>query len=151
MTDNIIHVRILAADAATVQIAPVDDIRECKRCAEGNGCGGRPWFRGFKHGQPINLANTAAWRSGDTAELHLSSTGLNLSAALTYGLPLLAFLATLVCTQRWHEGWQLLAAIIAVLVTPILICPLCRRLIARCLRLERVIQTRPCRHNTPHI
>lgn len=151
MTDNIIRVRILAADAATVQIVPVDDIRECKRCAEGNGCGGRPWFRGFARGQAITLANTAAWRSGDITELHLSSAGLNLSAALTYGLPLLVFLVALACTQTWHESQQLLAAITAVLVTPILTRPLRHRIIARCLRLERTSgSARPCRYDTAH-
>lgn len=152
MTDNIIRVRILTADATTVQIVPVDDIRECKRCAEGNGCGGRPWFRGFTRGQAITLANTAAWHSGDTAELHLTSAGLNLSAVLTYGLPLLAFIATLALTRSWHEGWQILAATAAVLATPLATRPLRHRIIACCLRLERArgSAARPCRYNQPH-
>ena len=33
MNGNSIRVRILAADAATIHIVPVDDIRECRRCA----------------------------------------------------------------------------------------------------------------------
>ena len=87
MNDNSIRVRILAADAATIHIVPVDDIRECRRCAEGNGCGSRPWFRGFfRHGS-IVLPNRDGWRAGETAELHLSAAGLNYSALLTYGLP----------------------------------------------------------------
>ena len=151
MTDNIIRVRILAADAATVQIVPVDDIRECNRCAEGNGCGGRPWFRGFKHGQPIKLANTAHWHSGEIVELHLSPAALNLSAVLTYGLPLLAFIAVLTCTQHWRESWQILAAVAAIILTPILTRPLHRHLITRSLHLERASNgTHPCRYNTRH-
>ncbi|WP_298644078.1 SoxR reducing system RseC family protein [uncultured Cardiobacterium sp.] len=152
MTDNTIRVRILAADAATVRLALVDDIRECKRCAEGNGCGGRPWFRGFRRGQPITLVNNGDWHSGDTAELHLTSAGLNLGAALTYGLPLLAFIATLALTRPWHEGWQILAATAAVLATPLVTRPLRHRIITRCLRLERArgSAARPCRYNQPH-
>ncbi|MFC2504395.1 MAG: hypothetical protein ACFN4D_10200 [Cardiobacterium sp.] len=37
MTDNTIRVRITAADATTLHLVPVDDLRECRRCAEGNG------------------------------------------------------------------------------------------------------------------
>ena len=67
MNGNSIRVRILAADAAIIHIVPVDDIRECRRCAEGNGCGNRPWFRGFfRHGS-IVLPNRDGWRAGETA------------------------------------------------------------------------------------
>ena len=137
MTDNTIRVRITAADAATIHIVPVDDIRECRRCAEGNGCGSRPWFRGFfRHGS-IVLPNRDGWRTGETAELHLSAAGLNISALVTYGLPLAAFLLALVTTQTLAEPLQLPAACSALAATIVAARPLCRVIIRRHLRLER--------------
>jgi len=137
MTDNIIRVRILAADAATVQIVPVDDIRECKRCAEGNGCGNRPWFRGFFRNGSITLPNRDGWRAGEIAELHLSAAGLNYSALLTYGLPLATFILALAATQSLAEPLQLLAACIALTAAIVAARPLCNAIIRRHLRLER--------------
>lgn len=137
MRDNSIRVRILTADAATIHIVPVDDIRECRRCAEGNGCGSRPWFRGFfRHGS-IVLPNHDGWRAGETAELHLSAAGLNYSALLTYGLPLAAFILTLAATQPLTEPLQLLAACSALAAAIVAARPLCHAIIRRHLRLER--------------
>lgn len=137
MRDNSIRVRILAADAATIHIVPVDDIRECRRCAEGKGCGNRPWFRGFFRNGSIILPNRDGWRAGETAELHLSAAGLNYSALLTYGLPLAAFLLALVTTQTLAEPLQLLAACAALAAAIVAARPLCRVIIRRHLRLER--------------
>ena len=137
MNDNSIRVRILAADAATIHIVPVDDIRECRRCAEGNGCGSRPWFRGFfRHGS-IVLPNRDGWRTGETAELHLSAAGLNISALVTYGLPLAAFLTALLATQTLAEPLQLLAASAALATAVAAVRPLGRIIIRRHLWLER--------------
>ena len=137
MTDNTIRVRITAADATTLHLVPVDDIRECRRCAEGNGCGNRPWFRGFFRNGSIALPNRDGWRAGETAELHLSAAGLNYSALLTYGLPLAAFLLALVTTQTLAEPLQLLAACAALTAAIVAARPLCQVIIRRHLRLER--------------
>ena len=137
MTDNTIRVRILAADAATIHIVPVDDIRECRRCAEGNGCGNRPWFRGFFRNGSIALPNRDGWRTGETAELHLSAAGLNISALVTYGLPLAAFLGALLVTQTFSEPLQLLTASAALATAVAAVRPLGRIIIRRHLRLER--------------
>ena len=137
MNGNSIRVRILAADAAIIHIVPVDDIRECRRCAEGNGCGSRPWFRGFfRHGS-IVLPNRDGWRAGETAELPLSAAGLNYSALLTYGLPLAAFLLALVATQALAEPLQLLIACAALAAAIVAARPLCHAIIRRHLRLQR--------------
>lgn len=137
MTDNTIRVRIISADADTIYIVPVDDIRECRRCAEGNGCGNRPWFRGFFRNGSIALPNRGQWKSSETAELHLSATGLNLSACATYGLPLAAFLAALIATQALAEPLQLLAATLALLAAIAIVRPLGRFIIRRHVWLER--------------
>ena len=131
MNGNSIRVRILAADAAIIHIVPVDDIRECRRCAEGNGCGNRPWFRGFFRNGSIALPNRDGWRAGETAELHLSATGLNISALVTYGLPLAAFLTALLATQTFAEPLQLLAASVALAAAVAAVRPLGRIIIRR--------------------
>ena len=137
MTDNTIRVRIIAADATTLHLVPVDDIRECRRCAEGNGCGNRPWFRGFFRNGSITLPNRDGWRAGEIAELHLSAAGLNYSALLTYGLPLATFILALAATQSLAEPLQLLAACIALTAAIVAARPLCNAIIRRHLRLER--------------
>ena len=137
MTDNTIRVRITAADATTLHLVPVDDIRECRRCAEGNGCGNRPWFRGFFRNGSITLPNRDGWRAGEIAELHLSAAGLNYSALLTYGLPLATFILALAATQSLAEPLQLLAACIALTAAIVAARPLCNAIIRRHLRLER--------------
>ena len=137
MTDNTIRVRITAADATTLHLVPVDDIRECRRCAEGNGCGNRPWFRGFFRNGSIALPNRDGWRAGETAELHLSAAGLNISALVTYGLPLATFLAALQATQTLAEPLQLLAASTALAAAVAAVRPLGRIIIRRHLWLER--------------
>ena len=137
MTDNTIRVRIIAADADTIHIVPVDDIRECRRCAEGEGCGNRPWFRGFFRNGSIALPNREQWKTSETADLSLSSSGLNYSAFLTYGLPLAAFILALIASQALPEPLQLLIACLALAAAILVARPLCHHIIRRHLRLER--------------
>ncbi|MDO4643475.1 MAG: SoxR reducing system RseC family protein [Cardiobacteriaceae bacterium] len=136
--DNPIRVRVLAADTDTIRIAPMDDVQDCKRCAEGNGCGNRPWFRGFFYSGYMVLPNQGNWRDGDYAELLLSSRGLNLSAFLIYGFPLLMLLLVLFLTRSFSEGWQVFFLFLALLVTPFVSRMLSGCIVVRYVRLQPI-------------
>lgn len=137
MDTLIIPVRIEHADPHHLLVRPQDDIADCPKCARGEGCGGKPWFRGL-------FANRAALRvpqgtpplaAGDNAELHLPARILNTLTALTYGAPLAAFLLTLMLTQTLSPALQLLSAVPCAALAHIPAQHGARRLLLRRLRL----------------
>lgn len=104
-----IPVRIIACHAHTLTIRPQDPQESCPKCARGEGCGARPWFRGlFKNRADLHLPRDPhPWQNGDRATLHLPAAILNRATALTYGIPLLTFLLALTLTQTLAPAAQL--------------------------------------------
>ncbi|UJF24760.1 SoxR reducing system RseC family protein [Suttonella sp. R2A3] len=108
-----IEVTISAVDDQWVSVMPSNEIEDCPKCQAGEGCGGRPWFRGFfRQRHAIRLAQTTPpLNIGDHALLELPSTALNRASFLTYGLPLVLFILSIAATQSLvSEGLQVLIA-----------------------------------------
>ena len=115
MNTLVLPVRIARRDARYLYLEAQNPMDTCEKCARGEGCGARPWFRGlFKANTPLRLAhdNQPHWQENDLAALHLPAAILTRIAALTYGAPLAAFMLALFLTRAYHEGTQLLFALI---------------------------------------
>lgn len=138
MTDDlIIPVRIIAVDAERLTLDIPDNAEVCPRCARGEGCGARPWFRGFFRAKRMVLPRSGdmAWQAGDDARLQVAARVLQRLLYLVYGVPLAVFLLTLLVLHDVGEFWQLCAAIVATLFAATLARRHGERRLARALRL----------------
>lgn len=113
-----IPVRIRAVHAHTLTVSPDDNAQDCPKCARGEGCGARPWFRGlFKNRAVLQLPRDHhPWQTDAPAVLHLPAPILTRLTALTYGVPLLIFLLTLALTQSLPPAAQLILSLIGAAV-----------------------------------
>lgn len=141
-----ISVQIIAADAKTLSILPLDEQQDCPRCQAGQGCGTMPWFRGlFRDRAPLILAQTTPPLSvGDAAVLSLEADTINRLSFLSYAAPLIAFILTLWLSHNALAEWaQLLLALSAMAAAFLYSRRLANRLLRRQLRLSPAGHRRP--------
>lgn len=113
-----IPVRVCADTNNILTLQVVDSIQDCPQCAAGKGCGQNLWFRGmlgndcFTLPRPTHLPENIQF-----LELNLSSAVLTQLSIMLYGLPLLSFLITLLCTQALSAWLQFFLALLALSAT----------------------------------
>lgn len=132
-----IPVKIMSVDGDFLSLEILDVAEVCPQCARGEGCGARPWFRGFFRSSRVSLPRLhhESWQPGDHGLLHIPTAILHRLMLHVYGWPLLAFVSALFLLRHCAESMQLVGAIMATLLAAFLSRRYAERRLRRALRL----------------
>ena len=118
----IIPVKVASSDTHYLHLDILDAINACPQCARGEGCGTRPWFRGFFCDTRIILphSNDGFWQPGDRGTLHIPTVLLHQLILHVYGWPLFMFINMIFLLRHCTESLQLAGSIMVALLASFL-------------------------------
>lgn len=118
----IILVKVASSDANFLHLDILDTADSCPHCARGEGCGARPWFRGFFRSNHVVLpcSHNESWQPGDLGTLYIPTAILHQLMLQVYGWPLFTFIGTIFLLHHCTESLQFVGSIMAALLATFL-------------------------------
>lgn len=118
MTHYTLPIHITHIDTHHIHFKTTDPRASCPKCAQGQGCGANPWFKGIRpnanitYRLPHSQANPTV-HPNTTAYLKIPASLLNRTATILYALALVGFFIGLSSAflLNLNEGLQLISAL----------------------------------------